>query len=316
MFGTSLNPIADLSPAMASIVPLNPILTPAFVMVLALFAGAGTVMLLPSRRPKALRGLGAAVVLATFVILGVSLVGVAANRPGGGMGVYFWTFSVVALFGAVRVITHARPVYSALYFVLTVFASSGLFVLLWAEFMAAALVIIYAGAILITYVFVIMLAASSTTPGARVGKGGNDVLTEYDLVSREPVVASAVGFALMGVLLLVIFDTAAVPAHRAAAPAPAMALPPTAGNTQELGVYLFRNHMVDLELAGLILTLSMVGAIIIARRKVFFPDEPIGGAAAVSGDTYNAPMTPIDDNPHSIPVFGTDNPRQKAWPET
>ena len=74
--------------------------------------------------------------------------------------------------------------------------------------------------------------------------------------------------------------------------------------------------MVSLELAGLILTLSMVGAIIIARRKVFFPDEPIGGAAATSGDTYNAPMTPIDDNPHSIPVFGTDNPRQKAWPET
>jgi NADH-quinone oxidoreductase subunit J len=288
------------------------------VMVLAVFAGAGTFLLLPSRRPKPVAALGAAGVLAVFLILAVVLIGYAAQQPGGGMGVYFWTFSAVALFGAFRVVTHPRPVYAALYFVLTVFASAGLFVLLWAEFMAAALVLIYAGAILITYVFVIMLAASATTPGARVGKGGNDVLTEYDLVSHDPMIASAVGFALMGVLLLVVFDKAAVPTHKVPPSKPAMELPATAGNTQELGLYLFQDHMVNLELAGLLLTLSMVGAIIIARRKVFFPDEPIGGAAAAGegAETFNAPLTPIDDNPHSIPVFGTDNPRQKAWPDT
>lgn len=313
MLGTSPFAIAGLP--LATLGPLDPIVSPAMVMVLALFAGGGTVLLLPGRRPKSVGTLGAAVVLGVFGILVVVLIGIAAKDPGGGMGVYFWTFSVVALFAAFRVITHPRPVYAALYFVLTVFASAGLFVLLWAEFMAAALVIIYAGAILITYVFVIMLAASSTTPGARVGKGGNDVLTEYDLVSHDPMIASAVGFALMGVLLLVVFDKAAVPTHKAVAPKPAMVLPATAGNTQELGVYLFQDHMVNLELAGLILTLSMVGAIIIARRKVFFPDEPIGASEA-GADTYNAPMTPIDDNPHSIPVFGTDNPKQKAWPET
>ena len=73
--------------------------------------------------------------------------------------------------GAIRVVTHPKPVYSALYFVLTVFASAGLFVLLWAEFMAAALVLIYAGAILVTYVFVIMLAAEAPPPGA-AGRSG------------------------------------------------------------------------------------------------------------------------------------------------
>jgi NADH-quinone oxidoreductase subunit J len=316
MLGTFLHAIAGLSPqTLGAITAPSPILAPALIMVLAVVAGGGTVLLLPSRRPKELRAVGAFVLLTGFLILAATLVGFAAKQPGGGMGVYFWVFSSIALFGAVRVITHPRPVYSALYFVLTIFASAGIFVLLWAEFMAAALVIIYAGAILITYVFVIMLAASSTTPGAKVGKGGNDVLTEYDLVSREPFVAAAVGFSLMGVLLFVVFDRAAA-ARMApvAGPKPAMNLPATAGNTQELGVYLFQDQMVSLELAGLILTLSMVGAIIIARRKVFFPDEPMGGQA--THDAYDAPMTPVDDNPHSIPVFGTDNPRQKAWPET
>jgi NADH-quinone oxidoreductase subunit J len=314
MLGTF--PLAIAGLPLAALGRLDPIVSPAMVMVLAVFAGGGTVLMLPSRRPKSVRAVGAAVVLAVFAILAVTLIGYAAEQPGGGMGVYFWTFSVVALFSALRVITHSRPVYSALYFVLTVFASAGLFVLLWAEFMAAALVIIYAGAILITYVFVIMLAASTTTPGAKVGKGGNDVLTEYDLVSHDPMIASAVGFAMMGVLLLVVFDKAGVPTHRVPAGPTAIVLPASAGNTQELGVYLFRDHMVNLELAGLILTLSMVGAIIIARRKVFFPDEPLGASSEAGPETYNAPMTPIDDNPHSIPVFGTDNPRQKAWPET
>src|SRR2546421_9650034 len=108
------------------------------------------------------------------------------------MTVYFWISAAVAVAGARRVITHPRPVYSALYFVLTVMASAGLFVLMWAQFMAAALVLIYAGAILVTYVFVIMLASEAAPAGA----GMRQQLAEHDAISREPVVASAVGFAL------------------------------------------------------------------------------------------------------------------------
>jgi hypothetical protein len=64
-------------------------------------------------------------------------------------------------------------------------------------------------------------------------------------------------------------------------------------------------------LAGLILTLSMVGAIIIARRRAANLDE--GYEPAV--EYLNAPATPVDDNPHSIPVSGTDDPRAKAYPQ-
>jgi NADH-quinone oxidoreductase subunit J len=261
--------------------------------------------------------------------------------------VYFWIFAAVALVSALRVITHPKPVYSALYFVLTVFASAGLFVLLWAEFMAVALIIIYAGAILVTYVFVIMLAAEATpTSGPMAG------LAEHDAISREPLIACAVGFALMGVLLFVIFEKAEGLQHRPVAVAASTLHPdffsdkdlavtqPSSvsvssqsftdlsnsllpvkrdefrpqGSVQQLGAYLFNNQLVNLELAGLILTVAMIGAIVIARRRVVGTD-PVTHAVG-GGETVVGPATPIDDDPHSIPVYGTENPRQKAYPET
>jgi NADH-quinone oxidoreductase subunit J len=245
------------------------------------------------------------------------------------------------------VVTHPRPVYSALYFVLTVFATAGLFILLWAEFMAAALVIIYAGAILVTYVFVIMLAASTI-------QGGVEKLNEYDAYSRDPIVASAVGFALAGVMLFVIFDKGkitAAPVHaytytgtktmangrhvevagEVIAPSPAAAkelapaevqfdrdrLPEQAFSMQALGRYLFRDQAIGLELSGLLLTIGMVGAILIARRRVVHPaDARLPAGISHPRAHFTAPATPISDDPYSIPVYGTDNPAQKAYPET
>jgi NADH-quinone oxidoreductase subunit J len=357
------------APSPGSVVP------PVVILVMCLAAGVGTVMMLPSRRETPVRKMGAAVVVGAALILAALLVHKGAQSGGGGgMGLYFWIFSAVALLGALRVVTHTRPVYSALYFVLTVFATAGLFILLWAEFMAAALVLIYAGAILVTYVFVIMLASTAapapgTGSGARaasdspadgdgVSNGDGDTAARYesssadgpaaarpslagladeDAVSREPLIAAAVGFALMGVLLFVIFDRAGErvrPVDRDPAtgrivdPAliarlqgrlPSPDEPVAEGPTQELGAYLFQNHVVNLELAGLLLTVSMVGAIVIARRRIYAA-ETIGGIPrddlGPAQDVFNAPMTPIDDNPHSIPVYGTENPRQKAYPET
>jgi NADH-quinone oxidoreductase subunit J len=317
-------------------------LVPVVLLILCLVAGVGTVMLLPSRREASYRTMGAVVLLVAALIFVALLVRWTAGT--GGMGAYFWIFSAVALVGAVRVVTHTKPVYSALYFVLTVLATAGLFLLLWAEFMAAALVLIYAGAILVTYVFVIMLAAEATSPQATSPAGGTaakagGVLSETDTVSREPLAASAVGFALMGVLLFVIFDKAQAvpragdePGASAEArlarqtepatdePRAAEGQPPPprmAGATQELGAYLFRNQLVNLELAGLILTVSMVGAIVIARKRVVGDPAAAESAGMLgAGEVIVTPATPINDDPHSIPVYGTTNPRQKEYPET
>jgi hypothetical protein len=131
----------------------------------------------------------------------------------------------------------------------------------------------------------------------------------------------------MGVLLFVIFDRSAGligPLDRnriTHAPRESDLTDAADGATQKLGVYLFENNAVSLELAGLLLTVSMVGAIIIARRRILatdVTDAAAGGRLAADraarGGAAGA-MSAIDDDPHAIPVYGTDNPRQKAYPE-
>jgi NADH-quinone oxidoreductase subunit J len=303
--------LAALSSVLGPLFPLayhTPVVAPAIILVLCITAGIGTMLLLPTHLHGSWRQVGGAILLLSGLTLLFVLVRFVLDVQGFSVQrVYFWAFTVIALFGAVRVITHRRPVYSALYFVLTVFASAGLFVLLMADFMAAALVIIYAGAILITYVFVIMLAVQARTPDSQTAA---QQLADYDDYSRDPFLASVIGFALMGVLLFVIFDKSPGRLgtfHGVATPAIAGA-PPVEGNTQELGIYLFSNQALSLELAGLLLTIAMVGAIVIARRQVLRTEK-------APAEVVVFPATPVDDNPHSIPVYGTDNPTQKAYPE-
>ncbi len=104
-------------------------------------------------------------------------------------------FATIAVAGAVRMVTHPRPVFAALYFILVVVSSAALFLLMQAEFMAFALIIVYAGAILITYMFVLMLAQQG--PEEAVGRISRD---DYDRVPREPAVAVVVGFFMLMVL--------------------------------------------------------------------------------------------------------------------
>jgi NADH-quinone oxidoreductase subunit J len=103
-------------------------------------------------------------------------------------------FGIIGVMAAVRVTTHRRPVFAALYFVLVVVASAGLFLLLQAEFMAFAIIIVYAGAILITYLFVLMLAQQSTTDETDAGASW------YDRTPREPALAVLAGFIMLAAL--------------------------------------------------------------------------------------------------------------------
>lgn len=204
---------------------------------------------------------------------------------------YYYLFSLIAVGAAARVITHTKPVFAALWFVMVVLASAGLFLVLDAEFMAAALVIIYGGAILVTYVFVIMLAAESGDP-----RDADDT-PEYERIAREPAAAVIVSFVLLAALLSVLFlpmqrnlamrDTtdrrviANVLTNRPAqqlvdqlndagqaAPKVIRAEAATLDNVESVGLDLFNNHPLGLELAGVILLVALVGAVIIARKQV------------------------------------------------
>lgn len=292
----------------ASVIP------PLLILVLCVIAGVGTLYLLPSHRDTSSRVVGGVLLTAGLLILMAAAIHATVGAPTSITDIYFWLFSAIAVIGAIRVVTHPRPVYSALYFVLTVFASAGLFILLAADFLAAALVLIYAGAILITYVFVIMLAAQASSGSGGAAMAG---LAEYDVTSREPFIATCVGFVMVGVMTFLIFDKAdgLTPPRPLADSVAGQVVPPDAitGPTQALGEYLFRHQLVNLEVAGLILTLAMIGAIVIARRKVVDPAGEVGGNSV---EEVLGPATPINDDSHSIPVIGTRNPAQKAYSQT
>lgn len=171
---------------------MDAVVSPVWFYLLLAVGGIGVALALPRPRvsPQLLGGLIAAIGFGgIFLALGLH-----AAKQSQSPGLFFYLFAFIALGSALRVISHQRPVYAALYFILTILSSSGLYLLASAEFMAFALIIIYAGAILITYLFVIMLATQAPT------EDQVEALSEYDAVSREPLVAVGLGFALIAVL--------------------------------------------------------------------------------------------------------------------
>lgn len=164
---------------------------------LACVLGAAGLFLLLRPGQRGLRLAGGLIALGMFVWVLISAASFIAQdpaRPASPQNVFFYIFSIIAVASAGRMITHHRPVYCALYFVMVVLSSAALFLLLAAEFMAFALVIVYAGAILITYMFVLMLAQQA--PQA----DNPDAQPEYDVSPREPLMATVVGFLLLATL--------------------------------------------------------------------------------------------------------------------
>jgi len=173
--------------------------------------------------------------------------------------VAFYILAILAVGGAARVITHPRPVYAALYFILVVLSTAGLAVLAGAEFLAAALVIVYAGAILVTYVFVIMLAQQSSADDRSTAAS-----VQYDANAREPGAAVLAGFVLVATLAGVIAgqDWPVRPSAELAV-----------GNTAAVGNVLLNRFAISVELAGVLLMVAMIGAIAIARKQIPHADE-------------------------------------------
>jgi NADH-quinone oxidoreductase subunit J len=153
-----------------------------------------------------LKAVGALLGLAAVGWLLVALPALAVGDPEARPEILFMIFALIAVASAVRMITHNRPVYAALYFILVVLSSAGLFLLLQAEFMAFALIIVYAGAILITYLFVLMLAQQSARPDDPTGQ------PDYDLLPREPAAAVLVSFVMLALFSSMIYRGDALPA--------------------------------------------------------------------------------------------------------
>lgn len=317
------------------------LMSPLLVYALVALGGIGVAMALP-RKAKGPQIVGALIASLAGGVM-VILLSLAASRTDQLPNVYFYIFSVIAIGAALRVITHPKPVYAALYFILTILATGGLFLILSAEFMAFALIIVYAGAILITYLFVIMLATQA--PEENV-----EFLAEYDGKARDPEVAAFVGFVLLGVLTALAFR--GIPGLPAPSGGPSEALlaemprkvervlrehhllkegervaitgehsmladmdesriwidTPEGGrraimrpewpaemdvkNVEALGFNLLRDHPGAIEIAGVILLMAMLGAVVLSRKQVQIDDELKMRQAQKLGMTMDVNPTP------------------------
>ena len=162
----------------------------------------------------------------------------------------FIYFAAVTVFSALMVITRKNPVHCALYMLAVFTHVAGLFVLLDAEFVAAVQVLVYAGAILVLFLFVIMLFR---------GEGMKD---SARFVPGWPV-AAPVAIAIMGLFMTILMHSGfngtqgsyTIDAVRAA------------GNSQAIGMALYTEYLFPFEIASVILLVAMVGAIVLARKK-------------------------------------------------
>jgi NADH-quinone oxidoreductase subunit J len=162
----------------------------------------------------------------------------------------FYFFALLAIASSILVVTRRNAVQSAIFLVTALLATAGIFLSLDAEFLFIVQVILYAGGIMVLFVFVIMLV-------------NLDVALHQVQFNRQWFVAliiSAVLTAQVAAALAVSRKTLyAMP------PAPAQALEP---NTERVAYYLFHTYMLPFEIASILLLVAMVGAVVMAKKRV------------------------------------------------
>jgi NADH-quinone oxidoreductase subunit J len=167
--------------------------------------------------------------------------------------VAFYTLSLLILGLAVAVITTPKTVHSVLYLVMNFLSVAILYVVLQAEFLAVIQILVYAGGIVVLYLFVVMLVNLKREPEAH----------------QDPRRLGLLGLGLSGAMLLelagiVVYSYTREPSSPSA-PSPAF---PVQGNVEELGWLLYTDFLIPFELASVLLLVAMVGAIILARREL------------------------------------------------
>jgi NADH-quinone oxidoreductase subunit J len=168
----------------------------------------------------------------------------------------FYLFSAVLLFAAFRVITARNPVYAALYLVLTFFQASAVWLLLKAEFLAISLVLVYVGAVMVLFLFVVMMLDINIDS---IRKG---FWKHFPLAASFGVlIALEMAAVLMGGFRPT-EEPRALPGVAAAAQAGVQY-----SNTKELGKLLYSEYLYPLEIAAVILLVAIVAAIALTLRQ-------------------------------------------------
>jgi NADH-quinone oxidoreductase subunit J len=163
--------------------------------------------------------------------------------------IVFYTFASLLVLSALMVITVRNPVHAALFLVLSFFSSSGVWMLLHAEFLAIALVLVYVGAVMVLFLFVVMMLDINLAP-LREG-----------FIRYLPV-----GVIMALLMILAMGLTLTRGKIGMATPAAVQAVPGTA-NTTLLGKALYTDYLYPFEIAGAILLVAIIAAISLTMRK-------------------------------------------------
>ena len=193
---------------------------------------------------------------------------------------YFYVCAVIAVLGALATVTAKNPIRGAMGLLLMILNSAGLFLALHAQFLAAIQLIVYAGAIVVLFLFVIMLLGPSATPPS-------------DHRGRIPRIIGATGFAAagLGAMALLVSSMPKAPMGPTGYPSPTGDF----GSVDAFGRTLFTQGLVPFELSSALLMVAIVGAVAVARGR-HKSDQVISGAATLEAENLphagQAPRSP------------------------
>ena len=165
---------------------------------------------------------------------------------------FFYMFSIVTVFSAIMVVLSRNPVHSVLFLILTFVSAAGLFLLTGAEFLALILTVVYVGAVAVLFLFVVMML---DVDFAALKKGA----LEYAPIG------AIIGIVLLAELVIAVTGNVYSPTLAASTvyPTPSLA---TTSNIEALGFILYTRYVYFFQIAGLILFVAMIGAIVLTLR--------------------------------------------------
>jgi NADH-quinone oxidoreductase subunit J len=169
-----------------------------------------------------------------------------------GQAIAFYTLAAFILGFAIMVVSTRNTVHSVLFLVLNFLFVAALYVLLGADFLAVIQVLVYAGGIVVLYLFVVMLVNLKREPEAH----------------EDPHRRTTLGFGLGVAVLLELGVIGAYTSTPSPAPVAANAAMPMSGNTEQVGWLLYTSYLIPFEIASMLLLVAMIGAIVLAKREL------------------------------------------------
>jgi NADH-quinone oxidoreductase subunit J len=190
---------------------------------------------------------------------------------------FFFYFAGMTIFSSILTVGLRNPIYCTIALLSTFLHVAGLFILLHAEFIAAIQIIIYAGAVLVLYLFVLMLL---------------NLKSNETFVHKQFWIALFFGIVILGEILLTFFNSPMIGQIETATPSA-----PSIGNTQDIGLSLYNQYIFQFEVVGILLLGGIIGALVLTKQVQAGPAEKTNGSPprTPSMEPIKTPAEPAEE---------------------